>query len=232
MESGSICGQLYKKKGGGRSRKKHLINAHGEMYDALEEFRYYQCQIQDIELPVEDEDDTSTTPKRTRFEESRIQHILNRVTEPFPYEQTQFQTFLLKLMAVKGAPYALFDDDIFRDMMAHINPGYNVPSTGSLQLTMHDAVRLKRIELAQYIHQNMIQGAITADGWTSADRRKYFGVTLHFVTPKYQMASMVVGMERVKSSQTAETLLRSLSKNIPLELKAKKKKENQSPTCM
>ncbi|KAG0305331.1 hypothetical protein BGZ98_004289 [Dissophora globulifera] len=172
MESGSICGQLYKKTGSTQSPKKHIINTHGPMHDALKEFRYYQCMVQGIELPVEEKDETSTMPKMTRFEESQVE-LSNHLEQPLPCEQTEFQTYVLKLMAVRGMTFDILGSDVLRNTIAHAHPGFKVPGTSSLQPMLHDIVQAKRIALIEYIHRNVGQGAITADCWTSADRRRF-----------------------------------------------------------
>ncbi|KAI1277387.1 hypothetical protein EDD11_001697, partial [Mortierella claussenii] len=41
-DSGDICGLIYKKKGSGKSRTKHIIQMHAALYYALQEFRDYQ----------------------------------------------------------------------------------------------------------------------------------------------------------------------------------------------
>jgi hypothetical protein len=80
------------------------------------------------------------------------------------------------------------------------------------QHIMDESVLQKRVEIKEYLHQNVHHGAVTAHGWTSIDQRKFFGITFHFVTPKYTMGSIVIGMERIEGSQTAESLLNAFSK--------------------
>jgi hypothetical protein len=196
---GDICGQRYKKSGGGRARTKHIINQHSDLYDAVKEFRKYQCMIRGIDVPVEQDDDETfvpPTPKRLRsFEEARDEFIVGNMKQPLPYETTLFDNHLMKLVAIHGASFGLIESDTFKAMCGLLNPLYRVPSTETLQRRMEERVTEMRLQIKHYIHKHVCKGSLTADCWTSTDQRKFFGVTFHFMTPQFEMASALAWNE-------------------------------------
>ena len=52
--------------------------------------------------------------------------------------------------------------------------------------------------------------AITHDGWTSANTDSYNTVTGHFITPEWELKSVVLETKRVEGSHTAENIASSL----------------------
>ncbi|KAF9304759.1 hypothetical protein BG003_001545, partial [Podila horticola] len=207
----AVCGKVFKKSGGGKTRLNHVINNHSELYDALKEFRTYQCSVQAIELPVDpDEFDAPSTPKRSRFEAVRDEFIMSNMKQPLAYEQQTFVDLLLKLITVRDAPFALIDSDEFRTLCGLLNPLFTVPSTASLQHSLDLNVRGSRQKVQAYISQNVHRGSITADSWMAIDKRKFLGITYHFLTPTFMLASVVIGMERIVGPQTSETLFSTI----------------------
>jgi hypothetical protein len=212
-DSGLPCGKIFKKSGGSRTRLNHVTSAHPELYDALREFRTYQFGVQAIELPLESEEiDTPATPKKSRFETVRDEFIISNMKQPLAFEQQTFVDLLLKLVTVRGAPFALIDSEEFRALCGLLNPLYTVPSTASLQRSLDSSVRNNRQKIQEYIHHNVVHGSITADSWTAIDRRKYLGITYHLLTPTFKLASVVIGMERIVGPQTSDTLFKAICK--------------------
>jgi hypothetical protein len=69
------------------------------------------------------------------------------------------------------------------------------------------------LKLKALLHQHATKGSITADSWTSIDKRKILGVTFHYLTPSMTMSRMVLGMEEIhEAKQTWDVLLKYLSK--------------------
>lgn len=104
-------------------------------------------------------------------------------------------------------------DPAFLDLIKYINPEMHIPSDSTLwnrlnKNTIDDKLRLKAL-----LHQHATKGSITADTWTSVDKRKFLGVTFHYLTPQMDMSRMVLGMEEIhEAKQTWDVLLKYLSK--------------------
>lgn len=197
MEGGQICGKLYKSASGTRARKKHVSGIHRDLYTALMEFRSYQGFVQGI--PVQADDDEDAPPTKPTY-------------QPHPDEVDNFREQLIGLIAVKGVSFEIIGCDFFKALCKQLNQQYSIPSTDVLQETMADRVFSMMNTIKTYLHRHVRHVAITADCWTSVGQRKFFGVTLHFVTLKFEMASIVIGMEPISGPQTAERLQGTLGK--------------------
>ncbi|KAF9929836.1 hypothetical protein BGZ65_005618 [Modicella reniformis] len=74
-----------------------------------------------------------------------------------------------------------------------LNPLFLVPGTDTLEKILSKSVREKAMKLKDYINNNVIKDAITADSWTSIDNnRKYFGITFHFITPEWDLQTKLI----------------------------------------
>lgn len=214
-DSENLCGKVFKKSGSCNTRLNHVIGSHPLLHDAVKEFRLYQSKVQVIELPPEtDEPDVPSTPKRSRFEAARDEFIVNNMKQPLEYEEGTFIDLILKLITNQGVPFAVIQSDEFKALCGLLNPLYRVPDVNTLKRRLDEKVRSHRQDITTYISQHVAHGSITADGWMAVDKRKFLGITFHFLTPTFQLASVVIGMEHIEGPQTAETLLRSIIKII------------------
>ncbi|KAF9136514.1 hypothetical protein BG015_003100, partial [Linnemannia schmuckeri] len=65
-----LCGNAFSKPEGSDTRLIHITSAQPELFDALLEFRPYQCIVQAIELPLKfDKIDTPSTPVKASKDE-------------------------------------------------------------------------------------------------------------------------------------------------------------------
>lgn len=119
---------------------------------------------------------------------------------------------LIILVALDGAPFDLFNSVDFRELCKQLNPVYSLPCTETLQRKLDNQVSSMRVAIRSYIHQHIRHCSVTADSWTGRDQRKFLGITFHCVTRGYDMATIVIGMERIESLQTSARLPETFSK--------------------
>ncbi|KAF9397657.1 hypothetical protein BGZ76_008352 [Entomortierella beljakovae] len=67
---------------------------------------------------------------------------------------------------------------------------------------MDEKVMEMKTQFKSYITQHMESASFTADCWTSIDQRKYFGLTLHFITKEFKLLS-VLSPENTSCSEPA-----------------------------
>lgn len=220
--AGTICGRAWKKSGGGKSRTTHLQKDHHVLYDAVIEFRQYQTWIQGIpndDNAAPDDDDVPGTPQKAtvnKFEKAREERILQQMQLLLPHEERLCFDSLMGLIFRQGGSFSLVGSQDMRRLCHTLNRNFSFPSTERLQGMMDSKVRSYRIRLKSYLNQHVAYGSITADGWTSRDQRKFVGITYHFMTPEFKMASVVIGMERTYGQQTAESVLETIQSVIRL----------------
>jgi len=213
------CGKSFKKSGGGNARRGHVNKHHPRLLEALMEFRNYQCRVQGIEMQVDPEENElssgPTAPGVSKFGLEREEVVLSNLKQPLPYEIKNFHETIIKLIAVKQVNFNQITSDIFIDMVSQLNPHFEVPAADTLKRMLEDSVFEQRIQIKEYIGKFVDGVAITADCWTSRDRRKYLGVTAHFILPSFQLITIVIGMEPAQESHTSDNLLELLG-NINL----------------
>ncbi|KAF8933362.1 hypothetical protein BGZ58_006397 [Dissophora ornata] len=86
------------------------------------------------------DDETPTTPK---LDAGRVVYLLDTLKQSPPYKQAGFETYLLRLLAAKRATFDFLSCDFFQDMMAHVDQGFKVSSTDSLQQKLDDTYFLE-----------------------------------------------------------------------------------------
>ncbi|KAF9343099.1 hypothetical protein BGX34_007229, partial [Mortierella sp. NVP85] len=132
--------------------------------------------------------------KAKSFESARSEFLVGNMKKPLPYEVENFKDMLVQLIAQHGASFELLNTDTFKGIYG-INPLYTVPCTDALQSHMEQSVADMKFRIKSYLYRNIQHGAITADSWTSVDQRKFFGIKFHFITPGYEMASIIIGKD-------------------------------------
>ncbi|KAG0267697.1 hypothetical protein BG011_000008 [Mortierella polycephala] len=132
-DSGDICGQIYKKSGGGSARTNHIVNRHSALDYAVREFRNYQRMVQSIVLPWKpDEGEVPCTSSRLKFQIARDEFIIKNTKQPLPQEQDIFEDMLLKFAIVAGET-SFVESDVFKDICKYLNPLYKVPTVDALK---------------------------------------------------------------------------------------------------
>jgi len=209
----AACGKSYKKLWGGKHRRAHIQDEHGALFDAVVEFRTYQFMIRGLKLP-EDEDDAdepSNVPGPT-FHPARQRFVEQTMRQPLPHEQKGLESDLVRWILYWNIPFRFFESRDFKGHIERLNNLYRIPTANTLTQRMEYTVHIWKHMLKSYILNNVRRCAITADSWQSRGKKHFLGVTLHFMTAKYKMISCVIGMERIIESQTAEELLKIISK--------------------
>jgi hypothetical protein len=112
--------------------------------------------------------------------------------------QVDVENQLMRLVAVEGQSFGTITSATFKRLCCLLNPAFRFPNIATLQERLRLAVAEKKQRTVNYIHSNIDRGAITADAWTSShNKRKYLGVTFHYMARDYRLSSVVIGMERI-----------------------------------
>lgn len=209
-EDGIICGQRFSKKSGGRSRTRHIKNYHKGLLEALRLFRFYQAKVKGIALPNED-DGTEDGPTKA-FDAVREQLLLDQLSKPMEREVNRFHQRIIDLVVQQGVPIRFLESAALKNLVSFLHPYYKVPGRDKLQEILSERVANQKRWVKNYLSKQGHRGSITLDSWTSRDQRKYLGVTYHFFSTSKEMASVIIGMERIKGPQDAPAVKRAVRK--------------------
>ena len=105
-------------------------------------------------------------------------------------------------------PVAVVEGVGFRNLVATLDPAYQIPSRKSVMEVLHrmyDEVRSQvEAELSQVKHVSF-----TADFWTSVATDSFLGISVHFVR-EWKLRSYILQTREVRESHTAEVVARNL----------------------
>ena len=122
---------------------------------------------------------------------------------------------LLRLVAVEGVPFSAATSRTLKTLCQMPNLRFEFPDTATLKSKLHQAVKRRQRQTVNYIHTNVGRAALTADMDFQPNKRKYLGVTFHYMTRDCCLSSVVIGMERIAAAKvTAEILAAAISKAL------------------
>ncbi|ORZ18219.1 hypothetical protein BCR41DRAFT_395457 [Lobosporangium transversale] len=116
----------YKESGSGYSRSVHLIQLHGNLYSALQEFRSYQSRVKSI-VPLPDPKEVDMLPPtiKTRLDITRNEIVDERLKKLLPHEQEAYEKVLLLLIAFNEVMSNTINLTNFRAAFEMINPYFD-----------------------------------------------------------------------------------------------------------
>jgi len=184
-------------------RRKHLMRKHPAI---LADIEYFQERQRRASLILENLKQDALPPTPSKSKRSKTAHILNTNTgTAFAWSETQQQSAehqLMRLIAMDGLPYHIATSANLKEFCRILNPKFQLPSHDTLQNHLRVKVLEKKRQTVNYLLANIDGGSITTDAWTcSTNKKKYLGVTFHYITREYRMSSVVIGMEHLKESR-------------------------------
>ena len=195
-------------------RCNHLLSQHPGVLDAI---NYFQSQQRTAITLRELSNQPSNTPKR-----SKKSNAATESTTPLwdEFQQDAALHHLMRLVAVEGVSFSNATSKTLKALCHQLNPRFQSPCTNTLKDKLRKTVERRKRQTVNYIHANVASGAITADAWTSShNKRKYLGITFHYMTLDYRLSSVVIGMERLLAVKvSAEILEAAISKFQPVQL--------------
>jgi hypothetical protein len=116
--------------------------------------------------------------------------------------------YLLRLVALEGVSFCAATSKPLKELCLLLNPLFQFPCTNALKKKLRETVASRKMQVVNYIHKNVGRGAITADAWTSShNKRKYLGITFHYMTQDYRLSSIVIGMERLLAVKVSASII-------------------------
>lgn len=198
-------------------RESHMNSTHKAVYEAFRLFQGLQNCLD--RLPVDlhasqeqQEYQAPSTPKRTP-RKSKFQSALPGIPIPTLEDKATVEACWLNLLSEGAVNYSLFDNPNFRKIKAVSMRGFDVHASYTMKKKVANTTRDKYLHLRGLVARDLDRCAITFDGWSSADQRKYLRITMHYITPSLQTATILLDMVLIEGErQTGEFLLIMLSK--------------------
>ncbi|KAG0061043.1 hypothetical protein BGZ89_011794 [Linnemannia elongata] len=147
-----------------------------------------------------------SNPKRAP-RKSKFQSALPGILIPTLEDKATIEACWLNLLSEDVVNYSLFDNPNFRKIKAVGMRGFDIHASYTMK-KVANTTRDKYLHLRGLFARDLDHCAITFDGWTSADQRKYLGISMHYSTPSLQTATIPLDMMLIEGErQTGEFLL-------------------------
>jgi hypothetical protein len=131
---------------------------------------------------------------------------------PPEYKDRQFRRLITNLIVKALLPISIVEYVAFKELFDFLGVLYPIPS----RITINDDMALWRASLSNDIEDSLAtcsKGSFTADAWTSRGNDKFLGVTFHWVTKAFVPVEVLIGMDVMNVSHSAEALQQRLGKN-------------------
>lgn len=189
-------------------RKNHLTSHHNDLYEAIKRFMEYQ-QVAHAEEAISQ----PQAPRNTRLSKFNTkvlnQHFQAR-TQLNDQDQLTAETLLMRLVAVEGLSFKTVVSKTVRDLCKTLRPEFIFPCEKTLKERLRQRVNDLKGHAREYFHNHIDRGSITTDTWTSLNGRHYLGTSFHFMTPAFQLSSVIIGLERIHSPTQSAVVLHGL----------------------
>ncbi|XP_067639740.1 E3 SUMO-protein ligase ZBED1-like [Eurosta solidaginis] len=199
----NICKTKISYKTSTSNLKRHMIRRHPTVQ--LEEL---VDKPQPIEIDITEEQPSTSSAAPKRMTQCKI------IKNYRPISKEGLNIKLLQLFTIDLQPFSVVDDRGFREFVKSLNPMYVLPSRRVVSKTMIPAL----YEECRHKMQGMIQGGnqfcITTDCWTSRNVCSFIAVTAHFVSPEFELKSILLSASELNINHTAENLANAIYKIV------------------
>ena len=126
-------------------------------------------------------------------------------------KQKTIDEAVLKMIVKDMQPISVVEDEGFQSLLHVLDPRYELPSRKSIMRMLPNAYDKKVEEIKKEISQ-VSHVALTSDLWTSRTTESYMTITCHFLSPTWELKSLVLETLKFNLSHTAEHIADALLK--------------------
>ncbi|KAF9914152.1 hypothetical protein FBU30_002776, partial [Linnemannia zychae] len=117
----------------------------------------------------------------------------------------RFRRYITKLVIKALLPISIVEHDAFKELFEFLAVPYSIPCRS----TINDDVGIWHADLSNNVEDSLkqcIKGSFTADIWSSRGCDKFLEVTFHWVTKAFVPVEVLIGMDVMNFSHSAEAL--------------------------
>ena len=117
---------------------------------------------------------------------------------------------VMKLIIFNCLPLSLVETETFSQIFKTLKVNYVPMCIETIKIQLFKLRQLNYNNIMDQINENN-SFAITTDGWTSNQNHSYLGITVHFITPTFQLKHYFLDLTKLDKSHTGEYLYAILS---------------------
>jgi hypothetical protein len=96
---------------------------------------------------------------------------------------------IVRMITKDSLPIIFVEGDGFRELMAYIEPGYNVPCAKTVKTRLNSLHAAAKVKVREMLHEAP-SVSLTTDCWTSSATESYMTLTAHYINAQsFSMAS-------------------------------------------
>lgn len=195
-----ICKDKLKYTGGTSNMNKHLRTRHPlEFAEMIEETT---------------QESVEKLPRTPATVQPTLMQTINK-TQAYKDDSSKKQELdqLVVRMIVKDLqPLSVVENDGFRKLVHGLNPKYELPSRRVVARTLLPSLYNDEVQRVSDQLSEAKYVSLTTDLWTSRKTQGFITVTTHFISPEWELKSMVLETPRMSKSHTAENIAEEISR--------------------
>jgi hypothetical protein len=109
---------------------------------------------------------------------------------------------IARMIAQDTLPISFVEGNGFRELMAYIEPGYDVPCAKTVKKRLEGLHTASKVKVREMLQQTP-SVSLTTDCWTSSATESYMALTAHYINPQsFSMASWVLTTQQFEGRHT------------------------------
>lgn len=200
-----LCKDNFKYSGSTSSLAKHLRTKHPLQHAELLE----QEHISDSQEP------------QPRGKSSKIENLQPTLRETIylmtPYKadgsrKRQLDLMVMKMIAQDLQPFSVVEDKGFKRLVSALDPRYELPSRRELVRNHLPSIYNQEVDRVKRELEMINAVSLTTDIWTSRTTKGFITVTAHFISPSWELKTLVLETARMTDAHTSANIADELTK--------------------
>ena len=185
-----LCSKILAYHGGTSNLRTHLQGQHP--------LKYQRQQESSIEKGKMKQETLASMFKPQACTESRSKDITDRIAN---------------MIALDMKPIRMVEGEGFNSLLAFLEPGYKIPSKKHFSKLIHQKHDLAKAKLCEALTAAG-KIALTTDIWTSSATEAYLTVTVHYLSPTWDMHTFVLATQVFPEHHTGEEIAKELKRIV------------------
>ena len=106
------------------------------------------------------------------------------------------------MIIIDVCPIAIVEKDGFKNLLGVMEPGYKIPCHKYFTRLLQEKWEKGKILLKEKLSQNVQAFALTTDIWTSLSNEAYLSLTVHFISPEWDLNCCVLATSSFPGQHT------------------------------
>ncbi|KAK4323032.1 hypothetical protein Pmani_006216 [Petrolisthes manimaculis] len=121
-------------------------------------------------------------------------------------KKKELDQLVMRMIVKDLQPLSVVEDDGFKQLVHGLNPRYKLPSRREVTRTLLPSLYQNEVKAVSQDLEKAQHISLTTDIWTSRQTQGFITVTAHFISPEWELKSVVLETARIVKAHTAENI--------------------------